>query len=77
MFTDPAQRQEFYDPKRLKMLWALMNNQRQAPQPKLMGHKPQGQGGNLEALAKGMPNNMTGRSLRPPRIGGFNANQNL
>jgi len=72
MLAEPAKRQALYEPKRLKMLWALMNTQRQAPQPNLMANKPKGQTGNLDALAKGMPNNLAGRSLQPPRIGGMN-----
>ena len=74
MLNETTKTQALYDPKRLKMLWALMNTQRQAPQPQLMGQKPQGQSGNLGALAKGMPNNLPGRSLRPPKIGGWSGN---
>lgn len=77
MLNDPVQRQALYEPKRLKMLWSLMNTQRQAPQPDLMGNKRGGQVGNLAALAKGMPNNMAGRPLRPPKIGGNYGNQGI
>ena len=77
MFTDPAKRQALYEPKRLRMLWSLLAPQRQAPQPKLMGHKQKGQTGNMAGLTSGMPNNKGGRPLRPPKIGGFNANTNL
>jgi len=73
LFTDLVKTQALYDPKRLRMLWALMNTQRRSPQPKLMGQKRKGQSGNLAALTKGMPNNLPGRSLRPPKIGGWNA----
>lgn len=77
MLADPAKRQALYEPRRLKMLWALMNTQRQAPQPNLMANRPKGQTGNLGALAKGMPNNRAGRPLRPPKIGGMNGNQGI
>ena len=68
--NNPAQAQALYKPKKLQMLWSLMNPQRQAPQPKLLGNVPQGQQGNLAALAKGTPVNMPGRPIGSPRIGG-------
>jgi len=77
MFNDPVERQALYEPKRLKMLWALINSQRQTPQPNLMQTKRMGQRGNLDALAKGMPNNLPGRPLRQPKIGGTSGNQGI
>lgn len=66
MIADQTRYQGLYDPKKLRMLMALMNTQSQAPQPNLM--KPTGQQGNLGALAKGMPANIPGRAIRPPRV---------
>lgn len=68
MIADQTQYQALYNPKKLRMLMALMNQQMQAPQPNIMSRKPVGQQGNLGALAKGMPSNLPGRPIRPPII---------